>query len=195
MIGQITPLVKVAGRRDWLAAVAAHIAGCSLSASVLGMVLGTVGLIAGLGRQVAISELLVSAIFAGCALRDAGLVRWRLPSLQRQTPKWALCVYGRRWGAFAWGIDLGQGWTTRCLLSGYYALVLWAVLNGSPAQGAMVLASYGMGRGLPVWMMGMFADRCDVGALARWHGRRLPIIQQVDAAVLAFAAGLLLVAT
>jgi len=47
MIGEITPLVQRAGRRIWIMVVTWHIAGATLSAALLGLVLSTCGLVFG----------------------------------------------------------------------------------------------------------------------------------------------------
>lgn len=189
MIGKITPLVQVAGRRTWLRAVVGHLIGATLSASALGLALGTGGLALGLNRWGPAIGLVGGTIFLVCAFWDARIIRWVRPSLHRQTPAWCLCTFGPMWGGFAWGVDLGLGWTTHVTFSGYYGLVLWALLGANPIAGTLVLGTYGLGRALPVLVTGIFARRFKLELLAASHMRFLPFIEQVDAAALAFVAG------
>ncbi|MGH2588247.1 MAG: hypothetical protein ACRDJE_25285, partial [Dehalococcoidia bacterium] len=128
-----------------------------------------------------------------CALRDAGVGRWPAPSLQRQTPRWFRDVFGSTWGSFAWGADLGQGWTSHVLYTGYYGLLVWTVLLGQPLEGALLLAGYGLGRALPVLVAGVVAPRTDPGAFLISPYRRQAMLQQLCAAVLAFAGGYFLI--
>ena len=188
MIGKITPLVKEA-KRTWYKAALGHLVGAALSASILGFVLGTLGLLVGLERWVPTMVCVGGVVFLVCALREAGILRLPLPSLQRQTPEWCQCVFGTAWGSFAWGFDLGQGWTTHAMFSGYYGLLLWTVLGVSPAQGALILGAYGLGRTGPVLWAGASTIRGRLDDPSDIHVSRLPIILQVNAVALALAAG------
>jgi cytochrome c biogenesis protein CcdA len=193
MIGQIAPLVQAATKRVWIQAVAGHIAGTTLSAAALGLVLGTCGLAIGLDRWGAPLRLVSGALFIVCALQDGGGWRWVRPSLHRQTPAWFRPAFGPLWGELAWGVDLGQGWTTRILFSGYYGLVLWAILRARPAHAVVVLGAYGLGRGLPVLTASFRARHVRLAILATAYMARLPVLYQVNAVALAFTAGYLLV--
>lgn len=166
-----------------------HTAGAVLSASVLGLVLGSFGLLLQVERWGPPIGLASAIIFLLCALRDIDRVRWPFLSLRRQTPAWCLCAFGPRWGALAWGIDLGQGWTTLSAVAGYSGLILWTVLNANPGVGSLILGCYGLGRALPVLVAGLFARQEDLVLLATCYVRRLPLIQQLNAVAFAFAAG------
>lgn len=191
MIDQITPLVKEAGIRTWLSAATSHLVGSAFSGGLLGFVLGTVGLAIGLGRWKSIAGDLVALVLLLAALRDAGIVKLSLPSLKRQTPVWFPRVFGTRMGTFAWGLDLGQGWTTLISFTGYYALIVIALLNASPIQGALILCVYGLGRALPVILAGL-NSQSDVSVLAHWYLLRQTILYRLNAAGLAFIVGYLL---
>src|SRR5438046_4800119 len=121
MIGQITPLVQAA-KRTWLSSIAGHLAGATLAAGALGLVLGIAGRIVGFDRWEQPGGVAGGVVFLACALRDAGIVGWPLLALRRQTPKWYQCAFGPTGGAFLWGADLGLGWTTLIIFSGYYGL-------------------------------------------------------------------------
>lgn len=189
MIAQITPLVQAASRKTWLAAATSHVVGSTLSASALGFVLGAIGLAIGLDRQWPLAGLPFGFVLLVCAVRDAEIIRWPLPSLHRQTPAWFPRVVGWIGGPFLWGLDLGQGWTTLISFSGYYALVLGAVLGADPLHGALLLAAYGLGRGLPVLMAGLRAKPIDSASCSLLYFKHQPTIQHINAVTLAFAAG------
>lgn len=185
MIGEITPLVKVAGRRTWSLAVIGHATGATLSASVLGLALGTLGLIVGLDRWSTSVGWFMGTALIVCAVRDAGLVRTALPSLQRQTPRWFRHQFPPGWVGLLWGMDLGQGWTTRILYTSFYALVIWALLAAEPVTAAVVLGAYGLGRALPVLVVGAIWSNKRFEQVIRWPIFSQPVQQQVNAIALA----------
>lgn len=192
MIGQITPLVQAAmGKRRWVQATVGHIAGATLSAAFLGVVLAACGVVLGLDRR-GPPVGVVAVVVLICALQDAGAWHGWRPHLQRQTPAWFRQVFGPVWGAVAWGIDLGQGWTTLILFSGYYALVVWAVLSAQPTVATAVLGAYGLGRGLPVLTTGLRARGVHLGVLATSYLTRLPLLYRINALALAVVAGYML---
>lgn len=194
MIGQITPLVKVAGKRVWLGAAGGHVIGAAVSASALGLAIGALGLGLGFPRLGAPAVVGAGAIFVLCAISDAGLLGPWVPSLKRQTPKWMLDEFGPFWGSLAWGADLGQGWTTRVASPGYFALIAWALLVGGPKFGLVVLGSFGLGRAAPVVVAGPLARWMDVGPLAIGYMRRARFIQCLVALGLALVGGYLFAA-
>lgn len=191
MIVQITPLVQVAGKRLWVRTAAAHTVGFVLSTSLLGVFLGAVGLAVGLEQWSTALKVGMVALCGACALRDVGLWRWPIVALRRQTPAWFPGAFGYVWGAFAWGIDLGQGWTTYITFTGYYCLLAWAVLSASPAVGALLFGLYGFGRALPVIVAGLVAHTRD---LADTPVVQLPVLQWVNGVTLALVAGYMLAA-
>lgn len=188
MIGTITPLVQEA-KRTWVDAVVGHVVGTGLSGSLLGFVLGACGLLLGLHRWTPEARLAGGIVFLMCAFRDVDLGHWALLSLRRQTPSWWLCAFGPKWAGFAWGIDLGQGWTTRIVFSGYYGLIFYAVVAASPVLSGLILGAYGLGRALPIFWAGTLVRRIELGQLSSAYVLRLPLIQRINAAVLAFVAG------
>lgn len=183
MIGQITPLVQAA-KRTWIAAVIGHITGATLSAGTLGFLLGTCGLALGINRWGWPLDLIGGAILLLCALHDGDILPWPLLSLRRQTPAWFFGAFGPAWGAFAWGVDLGQGWTTNIIFAGYYGLVFWAVAGGSPMWGMILLGVFGLGRALPVLAAGFVRPNGIPEAIVPFR-----LAQPVNAILLAVVAG------
>lgn len=186
MIGQITPLVKVASREIWCRAVIAHTTGCVLSAVVLGLVLGIIGQAAGLGQWKQAGLGAVAIVLLLGALQELSVLNIPLPRLERQTPKKFLCAFGSTWGPFAWGLDLGQGWTTRIEYAGYYGVVLWALLTASPFQGALLLGAFGTGRILPVVLAGTRSDGDITGTLGLGYLLHSAAIHRINGVALAF---------
>ncbi len=88
--------------------------------------------------------------------------------------------------AFAWGVDLGQGWTTRIELVGYYGIASWALLIGGPLHGAMVMGAFGLSRALPAVVAGTISDNGDA-----WHTyeRRARVIRCINAMAISVAGG------
>src|SRR5947209_5773605 len=165
MIGEITPLVKEAGRRAWVKAIVAHTIGATLSGAVLGFALGCLGLAARTHAWGSVSAALSAAVFLVCAAAGSPLLALRLPSFRRQTPSSWRCALGDTWGPFAWGLDLGQGWTTAINYAGYYGVVAWSFLRGEPAISAATVAAFGLGRAIPVILAGTAQSKIDYGTL------------------------------
>jgi cytochrome c biogenesis protein CcdA len=195
MIGQITPLVQAAGYRVWLQAVAAHAAGALLSAAALGLLLGTVGGSPRLPRGGVAVALAVGGVFLACALKEAEVTSCPLPSLRRQTPKRLLCAFGSIWGPFVWGLDLGQGWTTYVDYYGYYALAVWTFVLGSPLAGVAIMGAYGLGRVLPVLVVGLAPGHTAAGPLGTAYLEHHWIVRRVNATALAFTGACIVVAS
>lgn len=191
MIGEITPLVEAASRRTWLATVIPHILGSTISAGVLGLVLATLGQLAGVSRWPAVG-LVGGLVLVACSMQDAGMVRWAMPSLNRQTPRWFRGSFSPPWCGLLWGLDLGQGWTTHILFTGYYALVLLAVMLSEPVVGALLMASYGFGRGLPVLVTGIVAIRRRQNSIGTLPIFNQPFLQHANAVVLALTGGFII---
>lgn len=118
------------------------------------------------------------------AIREFGWARFPIPQWKRQTEKtWSHRMHPIV-AAWWWGIDLGSGLTTLVTFSGYWLLVIVALLQGEPGYGALVLGMYGLGRGLAVWLpphllkgmplqAGLRALLMNRSFLHRWHGYEL----------------------
>ena len=128
-----------------------------------------------------------------CALRDAGVLGVGLPTLQRQTPQWLKRPFGPVWGALVWGIDLGQGWSTHILYTGYYGLVGWALLHATPTHSALVFAAFGLGRALPVVVAG--AWNSPSSSVVRRYLFQQPLLQRANAVALAVTGAFLIAAS
>ncbi|HEX6510166.1 MAG TPA: hypothetical protein VF221_21255 [Chloroflexota bacterium] len=192
MIGQITPLVKVASTRIWVTAVVGHVAGSVVSAMAVGWILGSIGMLIGSQRWTLSLEL-AGLAFLACAVQDTTTRCRLLPTLQRQTPKRLREELGPVWGPLVWGIDLGQGWTTRIVFSGYYALVVSAFLVGSPLSGCLLVGVYGLSRTLPIVVAILQAAHGEQGQLGFGYIRREMAFRQASIVLLSLTAGYLIV--
>jgi hypothetical protein len=189
MIGQITPLVKVAGLRTWTLAVFAHLIGALLSAALLGYFLGLLGMLAVPQPVRARGLLLGGLVCLICAALEFGPGRPYLPTMRRQTPQWFRDEFGAIWGAFAWGVDLGQGWTTWIQSAGYYALLAWSLLLADPQRGAVLFAAFGLGRAAPVVAKGLTMTGRDLSRVSYISPVTEQVLKLASASALAFVGG------
>jgi cytochrome c biogenesis protein CcdA len=191
MIGEISPLVKAAGRRTWFAAVVSHSLGATGSAALLGGALGAIGVSLALHDFLPVASV-GGVVLLGAALRDARLISLPLPSLERQTPHWFKTQFAPTWRSFLWGADLGQGWTTRIAFTSFYALTLIALLQPEVATSVMVVAAFGLGRSLPVFAAGSIGAMRSFRELRKWAPFDEDYLRRVNVFALA-AIGTILV--
>lgn len=140
----------MAGRRlEYLGTAATFtVAGC-LSSALLGLLAGTLG---SLVRPAAV--LLAAAAGFAClgAVREFGLIRFRVPAPDRQTCRaWAVRRPAPR-AALLWGLDLGLTFSTRTRLIGPPVLIVAAVAAGTVPLAAGLLVAHWLGRACSVWI-------------------------------------------
>jgi hypothetical protein len=148
MIGVIGPLVQ--GKRQLrgsVQSVSVFALGALVGAATTGVVLGL--LAAGFQNLAGESVRAVVVGVAGCVLLLVDL-RFRTPTLRRQTcSTW----YRERGPGFAWplwGFDLGLGFSTIRLSSLYWLMALFVAAFVSPVLAPLVLVFYGLGLGIAV---------------------------------------------
>lgn len=151
-VGALTPLRALDKTyRLWLHATSAYTLGGVVTASVIGLTLGLVGTAArntDFAPQFGFALLAVSALIL--AVRELGLLSFALPQFHRQTDKmWAL-RFGYVTGAAMWGSHIGLGFATVIRHGGLFVIAGSALLL-EPLQGALLLASFWIGRTLPIW--------------------------------------------
>lgn len=83
------------------------------------------------------------------------------------------------------GINLARGRHVTCHCFGAADLVLWL---GSPAQGALVFAVYGLGRAVPVAIAGPASCRLGVVTVTLQPLRAAEVVKFVNAAAMTWAA-------
>jgi Methylamine utilisation protein MauE len=146
MVETISPVVH-GGRARWLGTLVLHALGATGTAALFGAALGWLG--GGLGAPWQRPGLLVLAtVSVVYALGVLTPLRVPVPQLRRQVPDWWRTFFGRSSAAVLYGAGLGIGFLTY-LSSGTLVVVAFAaVVSGSPASGAIVVAPFGLVRGL-----------------------------------------------
>jgi hypothetical protein len=153
MVETISPMVHGGRNTSYYRAVALHASGAALSASALGLALGVVGAAADAPWGTA-GGLFLMSIAILYAVRELTGIHIPLPDLDRQVPLWWRSFFGRGVAAFLYGLGLGVGFITYLSFGTLVAVAAAAVVSGSPAIGAMVMAPFGVARGLSVLAVG-----------------------------------------
>jgi hypothetical protein len=146
MVETITPVVY--GRRArWAAALALHVAGATATAALFGAALGAVGAVldAPWGRAGAIALAAAAAIYAAAELPR---LRAPVPQLRRQVPDWWREFFSWPVAAALYGAGLGVGFFTYVSHGTLVVVALAALASGEPLVGGLVLAPFGLVRGL-----------------------------------------------
>jgi len=150
MISVIMPL----GQRQrspifWLARGAGYIVASTLAGGLVGAAVGWLGSVLRLVVPFPVLVVLVILVAIGYALHENGILHLPHPERQWQVPnKWAV----RRpiLGAIAFGLTIGAGIFTFIPFTSFYLLLAWELLLGNPLAGALLGATYGLARALPV---------------------------------------------
>jgi hypothetical protein len=146
MVETISPVVY-GTRTRWVGAVALHAAGAAATAAVFGATIGGAGALLGApwGRAGAV---MVAAIAVLYLARELTGVRIPVPQLRRQVPDWWRTYFGRPLAAFLYGAGLGVGFLTFLGPGTLVAVTVGAASTGRPLLGALVMAPFGVARGL-----------------------------------------------
>ena len=149
MVETITPVVHGGRRGRWARDVALHVAGATLSAAAFGAVLGAAGSVLGApwGRG---GLLVVVAVSGTYLLREAGAVPVPVPQLRRQVPEWWRTFFSAPVASFLYGAGLGIGFLTFLRHGTLVAVAVAAAASGRPVVGALLVAPFGVARGLSV---------------------------------------------
>ena len=121
--------------------------GPTATASAFGATLGWLGALLGAPWQrpglLALAP--ISALFA---LGDLTPFRVPVPQLRRQVPDWWRTYFGRSFVALLYGAGLGVGFLTYLSYGTLVVVAFAAVASGRPAVGAIMMAPFGLARGL-----------------------------------------------
>lgn len=164
MAQTITPVVHGGRRGRWARTLGLHVLGASLSAAVLGAVLGGLGLMLG-APWGAIGALGVAGVAALYALREAAGIRIPLPELRRQVPEWWRSAFSPGTAAFLYGLGLGVGFATHLRHGTLVAVGAAAVASGDPLAAGAVVAAFGLARSVAVIVTWAAPDRERAGVL------------------------------
>lgn len=149
MVETITPVVRGGRRGRWAGDVALHVAGATLAAGAFGAALGAAG--SALGAPWGRGGLLVVVAASGVyLLREAGAAPVPVPQLRRQVPEWWRTFFTAPVASFLYGAGLGIGFLTYLRHGTLVAVAVAAAATGKPGVGAVLVAPFGIGRGLSV---------------------------------------------
>jgi sulfite exporter TauE/SafE len=201
MLGSITPLGERGRGRRWGVTVSAYALASAGGGAIAGAAAGAVGAaLSAVAPPGGPSVLWVAAatVLAGAAV-DGALAAHLVPSSvllgpRRQVNEDWLGRY-RGWvTGVGFGFQLGLGVATIVTTAAVYSLLVVAVLSGSPVTGAVIGATFGLARAVPVLAVGRVRSPDAVllvdARLRRWEpaSARLAAIAQVAAAALLISA-------
>jgi len=179
MVETITPVVHGGRRSRWALLLAVHTAGASIAAAGFGALLGGAGALLGApwgGAGLAV----VAAAAAVYLAREAFGLPIPIPQLRRQVPDWWRSFFPFAPAAFLYGVGLGVGFFTYLARGTLVVVAAAAVSSGSPWTGMLLLAPFGLVRGLSAVVAARAVTPDDgselVGRLARsasWAGWRV----------------------
>ena len=189
MLSSIHPLGERARHNRWEVTAAAFTVGALASGAAAGLVLGAIG-----WATVAPGSSIALAATAAIALASGGLVR---SGIKRPGParpvneNWIGAFRGWVYGG-GFGLQLGAGMATYVVTWTVYAMFLSALLTASPIAGALVGATFGLGRSLSI-LGARFVDRPSrLTLFNRALARSGPVVRLASPAVI-IAAGLIVV--
>lgn len=170
MLASITPLGERGRARRWRVSAPSLVAGSLLGGLAVGALAGGLG--APLLSAVELSASARLAVLAGAALVALALDlrpgSTRAPGPRRQVNEQWLDLY-REWVyGVGYGVQLGAAVLTQVATAAVYVMLLAAALTGSVAAGALVGATFGLLRAVPVLVTWRVHD---VRALSALHRR------------------------
>lgn len=150
MVETITPVVH-GGRARWLGTLLLHTLGATVTAVAFGAALGWAGGLLGApwGRSGLIA---MAAVAAAYGLAELSRRRLPIPQLRHQVPDWWRTFFGRPVAAVLYGAGLGVGFLTYLAHGTLVVVALAAVASGDPGVGGLVVAPFGLVRGLSAAM-------------------------------------------
>jgi hypothetical protein len=185
MLASISPLVERASGRRWWRTAASYLIASVVGGAALGAGLGSIGRLHRLGGS-------LLAVTAGIALTAAVVdLLGRVPSQHRQVDETWLSAY-RDWViGTGFGAQLGFGAVTIVTSASTYLTWWFELAIGSTLWGAVIGATFGLARALPLFAM---SGVHDPGALRRRNAAivtALPVARRVTIGAQLATAGLL----
>ena len=149
MVETIAPVVHGERRSRWWAAVGLHALGATVAAAAFGAVLGAFGAVLGApwGAAGLTAVIAVAALYAA---RELFGVPVPLPDRRRQVPEWWRTFFPASISSFLYGLGLGIGFLTYLRHGTLVAVTATALAGGEPLAGAVLVAPFGLARGLSV---------------------------------------------
>jgi sulfite exporter TauE/SafE len=191
MLSSIHPLGERSRHNRWTLTVTFFTAGSILAGSVVGLVLGLLGSLA-LADASASAALVATAagvLLAG-VLDTAGI---KPPGPSRQVNEhWIGAFRGWVYGG-AFGVELGLGFVTYIVTWGVYATFAASLLTTSPVGGAIIGATFGLGRSLLLLAAGYVDRPSRLTAFNRRLASAGPVMRRTASAVLTLGGVALIV--
>src|SRR5919106_765153 len=199
MVETITPVVHGGRTRRWGIALALHVVGAGIAAAAFGAVLGAAGMALGAPWGAA-GFVAIGALDVLYLTREAFGVRVPVPHLRRQVPDWWRTFFGFGPAALLYGMGLGIGFLT-FLRHGTFVVVSAATIaTVRPLLGALIVAPFGVARGLSATVASTSRTQEDGAALVgrlsssgSWVGWRVAhagaLVAVIGAAAIAIRRG------
>lgn len=149
MVETITPVVHGGRNRRYWISVLLHVVAATATATAFGALLGAVGLLVR-APWGPLGAALVVAIALLYAARELLGLPIPVPDRHRQVPEWWRTFYSPPVAATLYGIGLGIGFLTFLTFGTFVAVAVGAFLTADPARGALIVAPFGLVRGLSV---------------------------------------------
>jgi hypothetical protein len=194
MLSTVTPVAERArGHRFWVTAVW-FVFGAIAGGATLGLVAAALAAMVGALSLSTGTSSMLGGIVVGLALAsDVRLGGFRIPGNTRQVDENWLSAY-RPWVyGIGFGWQIGAGVATYIMTAAVYAMVLLAALSANPLLAFALMTSFGLVRGLAVFLgaaltsptrVFAFHRQFDaIGTYARW------LVLGVEAAILVALAG------
>lgn len=188
MLASINPLGERGRNQTYPVTVAAFVVDSTGAAAALGGLLGLAGS-AFTSRDLAFIAIGLLAL-VGLVLDQTG----RVPGPHRQVDQLWLTKY-RGWVyGVGFGAQLGLAFTTIVSSSATYVAFGCALFSGSPTAGALIGATFGLVRALPVLGVARVRTPDDLRSVVRGLGRARPMVAVLTTATQVAAIGALVVA-
>jgi len=182
MLASINPLGERARNQRYWLTVSAYVVASTVAGAFLGGVLGFVG------QPIAVP---LAAVVVVAALAAAGIVvdaRRRVPGPRRQVDEnWLVNYRGWVYGA-GFGAQLGLAFLTIVTASATWVAFACALLAGGPIAGALIGATFGLVRAVPILTAARVRDAAALRSLVRRLDRIRPRVAITTAAVQGAAA-------
>ncbi len=182
MLASINPLGERARNQRYWLTVSAYVVASTVAGALLGGVLGFVG------QPVAVP---LAAVVVVAGLAAAGIIvdaRRRVPGPRRQVDEnWLVNYRGWVYGA-GFGAQLGLAFLTIVTASATWVAFACALLAGGPIAGALIGATFGLVRALPILTAARVRDAAALRSLVRRLERIRPRVAITTTAVQGAAA-------
>lgn len=149
MVETIAPVVYGGTGRKYYTAVLLHALGATASATLLGLLLGAVGGLLGAPWEGA-GPIVIAVVALVYALRELLKLPVPLPDMDQQVPDWWRTFYSHNVAALLYGLGLGVGFFTYLSFGTLAAVAAGAFVSSDPLTGMLILAPFGLMRGLSV---------------------------------------------